>query len=829
MSKKNIIVVGNGMVGFKFLQKFCEEKNSDVKLHTFCEENLPAYDRVHLTEYFSDQNAEKLSLSPLEWYAKNDINIYMEDGVTSIDREKKCVHSKKGISLEYDVLVLATGSVPFVPPVPGIDKKGVFVYRTIQDLESIVAYSQNCENSVVIGGGLLGLEAAKAMIDLNLNTSVVEFSPRLMPRQICEKGSNTLIAKIEELGVDVLLEKNTSTIQGNGSVTGMKFSDDTTLDTDMIVVSAGIRPRDELAKAADLKLGPRGGIEVNSKMQTSDKNIYAIGECAHYNGMIYGLVAPGYTMAEIAVRNICGVEKKFEGSDMSTKLKLMGVDVASIGDSVSENSDYDIIESLNTKDGIYKKLIIDKASNTLKGSVLIGDASDYNTLLQLYKNEMPLPENIESLIYKSAAGEESRAGSVDALPDSAQICSCENVSKATIKETFAQGCDNIADMKKCTKAGTGCGSCVSLVKDILESEIKNSGGSVSNNLCEHFEQARETLFLLIKNNRCSSFEDVIKRYGKGKGCEICKPAIASILASTANEHIMKHATIQDTNDAYMANIQKNGTYSVIPRIPGGEITPDQLIAIGQVAKEFNLYSKITGGQRIDLLGAHLNDLPAIWSKLVAVGLETGHAYAKSLRTVKSCVGQAWCRYGVGDSTALAIEIENRYKGLRSPHKIKMAVSGCARECAEAQSKDVGIIATENGWNLYICGNGGMRPQHAVLVGSDLDKDQLIKAIDVFLIYYVRSADRLTRTATWLNKLDGGIEHLKAVIFEDSLGINDELLQDMQHIIDSYQCEWKTALESPTGLKRFKNFVNEADAKDSNISMSELRGQLQPTY
>ncbi len=826
MSKKNIIVIGNGMVGFKFLQKFREENSSEYNLTTFCEENLPAYDRVHLTEYFSDQDADKLSLSPLEWYAQNDIQIYMNDGITSIDRKNKKIFSKNGVSLDYDILIMATGSAPFVPPVPGVDKKGVFVYRTIQDLESIVEYSEKCENSVVIGGGLLGLEAAKAMVDLNLKTSVVEFAPRLMPRQICEKGSNALISKIEELGVDVLLEKNTNTIDGNGKVTGMSFSDDSKLDTDMIVISAGIRPRDELAKGSGLELGPRGGINVNSKMQTSDENIYAIGECAHYNGMIYGLVAPGYTMAETAVKNILGENLSFEGSDMSTKLKLMGVDVASIGDSVSENEAYDIVESLNTKEGIFKKLIIDKESNTLKGAVLIGDASDYNNLLQLYKNEMPLPESIESLIFKSSGGEDNRAGSVDALPDAAQICSCENVSKAAIKEAYAGGCDNLSDMKKCTKAGTGCGSCVPLVKDILESEIKKSGGSVSNNLCEHFEQAREELFLTIKNERITSYEDALQKYGKGKGCEICKPAIASILASTENAHIMNHPQIQDTNDAYMANMQKNGTYSVIPRVPGGEITPEQLIALGECAKEFNLYAKITGGQRVDLLGAHLNDLPAIWSKLIAADFETGHAYAKSLRTVKSCVGEAWCRFGVGDSTALAIEVEHRYKGLRAPHKVKMAVSGCARECAEAQSKDVGIIATENGWNLYICGNGGMRPQHAVLVGSDLSKDELIKAIDIFLMYYVRTADRLTRTATWLNKLKGGIEHLKEVIFEDSLGINDELLADMKHIIDTYQCEWKTAIDSPEKIKRFKSFIN-SDSKDSNVAMSINRGQLQP--
>lgn len=826
MSKKNIVVVGNGMVGLKFLQKFSEQQTEDYQLITFCEEPLPAYDRVHLSEYFSGKSADDLSLAPVQWYADNNVELHLEDRVDSIDRSAKTVTSQKGKTIQYDKLILATGSAPFVPPVPGIDKEGVFVYRTIEDLDKITAYSKKCKNSVVIGGGLLGLEAAKAMVDLDQKTSVVEFAPRLMPRQICDKGSSVLVNKIEELGVDVLLSKSTSEIKGNGKVTGMSFADGSDLDTELIVVSAGIRPRDELAKANDIDVGPRGGILVNSDMLTSDPDIYAIGECALYEGMIYGLVAPGYHMAEVAVKNILAQEARFNGADMSTKLKLMGVDVASIGDSVSESEDYEVVESMNTRDGVYKKLIVDTKNNLLKGAVLVGDAEDYGQLLQLYQNEMPLPENLDSLIFKGG-GEESRAGSLDALPDTAQICSCENVTKGDIIEAVAGGCTDVSGIKKCTKAGTGCGSCVTLVKDLVESEIKKSGGKVDTSLCPHFEYSRQELFEEVKASGLKTYDEILAQKGRGgDGCELCKPAVASILASIYNENVMDHFKIQDTNDYYMANMQKNGTYSVVPRVPGGEIFPEQLIRLGEVAKKYDLYTKITGGQRVDLFGAQANDLPAIWEELIEVGFETGHAYAKSLRTVKSCVGETWCRFGVGDSTALAVEIEHRYKGLRSPHKLKMAVSGCARECAEAQGKDVGIIATETGWNLYVCGNGGMRPQHAVLLAGDLSKEDLIKYIDIFLMYYVKTADKLTRTSTWLNKLEGGIDHLKNVVLEDSLGINDELLKDMQHIVDTYQCEWKSTVKSPEKRARFRHFVN-SPKRDENLKMAELRGQLQP--
>jgi nitrite reductase (NADH) large subunit len=818
--RQKLVVIGNGMVGFKLLEKLTNMQH-DFDITVLCEEVRPAYDRVHLSSYFTNKNADSLSLAPLPWYSERNIDLRLGEGAKSIDRNSKKITISSGEILAYDKLVLATGSAPFVPNVPGIQKKGVFVYRTIEDLDSMIYHAKACKKAAVIGGGLLGLEAAKALLDLGLEAHVIEFAPRLMPRQLDAQGSSVLQKKIEALGVSVHLNKNSKEVLGEESVTGLQFTDDTVLELDMIVVSAGIRPRDELAKQAGLTLGERGGILVNDHLQTSDPDIYAIGECALHGTMVYGLVAPGYRQAETAAKHLLGEDAHFKGADLSTKLKLLGVDVASIGNATLETAHTTV--TLNSRLGVYKKLIYSDEQKLL-GAILVGDASDYGTLLNYYQQKTTLPDVPESLLV--AVSEKSAGAGVAAFSDESTICSCENVNKGSITQQIQAGCHDVVSLKKSCKAGTGCGSCVPLLNDLITLELEKAGVAVDKSLCEHFPYTRQELLEVVKLSQIKTYDELLGRHGRGRGCEICKPAVASMLASTWNEHVMEHQTIQDTNDTFMANIQRNGTYSVVPRVPGGELTPDQLIAIGAVAKDFNLYTKITGGQRIDLFGARLEDLPIIWAQLGEAGLESGHAYAKALRTVKSCVGSTWCRYGVQDSTTLAIDIENRYKGLRAPHKIKMAVSGCARECAEAQGKDVGVIATEKGWNLYVCGNGGMKPQHAVLLANDIDTQTLIQYIDRFLMYYVRTAERLTRTATWLNKLEGGIEHVKDVVIHDKLGLAETLEQEMQHIVDTYQCEWKTTVNNPEQLERFKPFVN-VNERDSSIQFTEVRGQPLP--
>ncbi|TAE35130.1 MAG: nitrite reductase large subunit [Sphingobacteriales bacterium] len=827
MIKPIVIVVGNGMVGYKFCEKL-RAKSAEFEIIVFGEEPRRAYDRVHLSEYFAGKTAEDLSMCTATWYAENNITLHLGDPITEIIRSTKTINSQKGIVLKYDYLIMATGSAAFVPNLPGVEKEGVFVYRTIEDLDLMKAWAAKSKSGAIMGGGLLGLEAAKALIDLGIEeTHVIEFAPRLMPRQIDSAGSAILQQKLATFGLTVHLNKNTSYIAGDHKIEALKFNDDTELPLDMLVISAGIRPRDELAKLCGLEVGLRGGIVVNQSLQTSDPSIFAIGECALYDQMIYGLIAPGYEMAEVVAANLCNAQKQFNGFDMSTKLKLIGVDVASFGDAFITEPDCRTIIFEDTHKGVYKRINISNDGQQLLGGILIGDAEAYSMLLQTVNNKIVLPPNPEDLILGSRGGATAEGAGVMNLPDEALVCSCEAVTKGDIcSAVMEQDITTIDGMKKCTKAGTGCGGCIPMVKDIITGTLKENGKYIKNVICEHFDYSRQELLDLIRINKIKTYDQVLDTFGKGDGCESCKPPIASMLAGLWNEVILKQDTIQDSNDRYLANIQKGGTYSVVPRIPGGEITADKLIVIGQVAKEYNLYTKITGGQRIDLFGAHVMDLPAIWEKLIDAGFESGHAYGKSLRTVKSCVGSTWCRFGLHDSVSFAIEIENRYKGLRSPHKLKGGVSGCVRECAEAQAKDFGLIATEKGWNLYICGNGGSKPQHAQLLATDINEATCIQYLDRFLMFYIKTADTLTRTATWLNKMDGGMSYLKNVIVNDSLGICQSLEEEIAQLIQGYTCEWKEVVDNQNLKKKFNHFVNAPNEKDPSIKFEPLREQKQ---
>lgn len=830
MNKYKILVVGNGMVGHKLIENLVQHPDAkSYEVVTFAEEPRLAYDRVQLSKYFSGASAEDLMLTSEDYYQSNGVRYKLNEKVVTIDAANNCVTTASGHSESYHALVLATGSYPFVPPLPGKDQPHCLVYRTIEDLEAITASAKVSKVGVVVGGGLLGLEAAKALQDLGLETHVVEFAPRLMAVQLDEAGGNLLRRKIEALNVKVHTEKNTKEIvAGETCRYRMNFADGSFLETDMILFSAGIRPQDELARVSGLKMGERGGIVVNNKCQTSVDNIYAVGECALWDNKIFGLVAPGYQMAKVAASQLTGGSDEFTGADMSTKLKLLGVDVASIGDAHGRTPG---CISYVFQDGVkevYKRLIVSADGKKLLGAVLVGEVEAYGNLLQICLNKMDLPEDPAALIVPSVDGGAATGMGVDALPESAIICSCHDVSKGTICAAVQAGACTIGDIKSCTKAGTGCGGCVALATQVMNSELTKLGVEVNTDLCEHFAYTRQELYHLVRVGKITSFEELVEKHGKGLGCDICKPTAASIFASCWNELIMddKLAPLQDTNDHFMANLQKNGTYSIVPRIAGGEITPDKLIVLGQVAKKFNLYTKITGGQRIDLFGAQQHELPLIWRELVDAGFETGHAYGKSLRTVKSCVGSTWCRYGVLDSVGMAIKLEDRYKGLRSPHKIKFAVSGCTRECAEAQSKDVGVIATENGWSLYVCGNGGMKPRHADLFVAGLNDEQLVKTIDRFLMFYIRTADRLQRTSVWMDNLEGGLAYLKSIILDDKLGLGSELETDMQAVVNTYQCEWKSTIEDAEKAKRFRTFVN-SDATDNTVVFVEEREQIRP--
>lgn len=828
--RQRLVIIGNGMVGQRLLDRLVTQPH-DFEITVLCEEPRAAYDRVQLTSFFSGKSADDLSLVGHNFFDKHGISIRFSDAATAIDRSAKTVTTVAGRIIEYDKLVLATGSSPFVPPIPGRERQRCFVYRTIEDLEAIRAAAKNSKSGAVIGGGLLGLEAAKALKDLGLTTHVVEFAPRLMAVQIDDGGGRVLRQKIADLGVGVHTNKSTTEIGvGAGAFHKLEFADGSALEVDLIVFSAGIRPRDELARAAGIEVGPRGGIVIDDATRTSDPDVFAIGECALWNGKLYGLVAPGYQMAQACLAQLLGdAAATFTGADMSTKLKLLGVDVASLGDAHCTYANSRAYTFVDERKQVYKKLVVNEDGTRLLGGILIGDADDYGIWLQMMLDGTTLPERPEEMIVPAIEGQsQKKATGIAALPMTAQICSCNNVTKSAICDAVEAGCTTIGALKNATKAASSCGGCASLVNQILKAELAARGVAVNNHLCEHFPYSRQQLFHLVKVGSLKTYGAVLEKHGRGLGCDLCKPTIASILASCWNEFVLKRdkAVLQDTNDYFLANMQKDGTYSIVPRVPGGEITPDKLIVIGQVAKKYNLYTKITGGQRVDLFGAQVHQLPLIWRELIDAGFESGHAYGKSVRTVKSCVGSTWCRYGVQDSVGFAIDVEHRYKGLRAPHKIKFAVSGCTRECAEAQSKDVGIIATEKGWNLYVCGNGGMKPRHADLLAADLDGATLIRYVDRFLMFYIRTADRLQRTSVWLDNLEGGLEYLKQVVIEDTLGIAAELEADMARIVDTYECEWRKAIDDPATLKRFRHFVN-SERGDDNVVFIEERGQIRP--
>lgn len=827
--KERLIVVGNGMVGHHLVEQLLAAGALDhYEIYVFGEERQRAYDRVHLSEYFAGRDAESLAMSEAGLYAVPGLVLHLGCAVTAIDREQREVLTPEG-AFGYDRLVLATGSYPFVPPIEGAEGDSRLVYRTLDDLDTIRLAAARARRGVVVGGGLLGLEAANALKSLGLEAHVVEFAPRLMPVQLDDLGGAALRQRIEDLGVGVHLSKATQNITAGSEYRyRMNFAGEDFLETDLILFSAGIRPQDALARGCGLELGARGGVAVDNGCLTSDPFIHAIGECAAWNGSIFGLVAPGYQMARLVAATLChGQATPFTGADMSTKLKLLGVDVGSIGDAHGATPGARSYRYIDEASASYRRLVVSADGKHVLGAVLVGDNSYYDTLLQYAQNGIPLPQDPASLIMP--VGEGAPTLGADALPATATLCSCHNVTKGAVCAAIDAGCTDLAGIKSCTKAGTGCGGCAALVKQVFEHELIARGVEVDKSLCEHFAHTRQELYHLVRVEGIESFEELLARHGRGHhGCDICKPAVGSILASCWNGSITDPhlVPLQDTNDTFMANMQKNGTYSVVPRIPGGEISPEGLIAIGQVAKKYDLYTKITGGQRIDLFGAQLHELPDIWGELIAAGFETGHAYGKSTRTVKSCVGSTWCRYGVQDSVKMALDIEHRYKGLRAPHKLKFAVSGCTRECAEAQSKDIGVIATENGWNLYVCGNGGMRPRHAELFATDLDDETLIRYIDRLLMFYIRTADRLQRTSVWRESLEGGLDYLKQVIIDDSLGLGAELEAQMQLVVDRYECEWANALNDPDKLKRFRTFVNQRGS-DPDIHFVKERGQRRP--
>jgi nitrite reductase (NADH) large subunit len=822
VERPTLLVIGGGMVGHRVVEAAVERGVHEThRVIQVAEEPLRPYDRVHLSSLFDGADADDLSLCDEGWYEANGVELVLGDLVEQLDTGARTATTRSGRAIAWDRCVIATGSSAFVPPIPGSTIPGAFAYRTVEDLDRIRAWAAGCRTGAVVGGGLLGLEAANALRLLGLEVTVVEFAPRLMAVQLDPGGAAELQRQVESLGIAVRTDAAASEVRMGPSdaVAGLAFGDESTLDADIVVFAAGIRPRDQLARDAGLAIGERGGVVVDDGCETAIAGLYAVGEVACHGGRTYGLVAPGHVMADVVIDRIAGGDAVFTGADLSTRLKLLGIEVASVGDPHAEGHEVVVADPAA---GRWEKAILDPEGRLL-GAVLVGDASPFGPLVGALRSGQPLADPVGVLAGASAGGGAGRAHE-----DADLICTCHNVTAGSLRAAVGEGAEDVPAIKGCTKAGTGCGSCVPLLQEIVDTQLTLAGRQVVKRLCPHFAMTRAELFDVVRVTGIRTFAELVDGHGTGRGCEICRPTVASMFASLDGDYVLdgERAALQDTNDHFLANLQRDGTYSVVPRIPGGEITPEKLIVIGEVARDFDLYTKITGGQRIDLLGARVEQLPAIWERLVAAGFESGHAYGKAVRTVKSCVGEVWCRYGVQDSVQLAIDLELRYRGLRAPHKIKFAVSGCARECAEAQSKDVGVIATERGWNLYVGGNGGARPAHAVLLAEDLDTETLVRYVDRYLGYYIRTADRLERTAAWQRKLDGGIEQVKRVVVEDALGIAGDLEADMARVVDAYRCEWKETLEDPERLLRFASFVN-VDVADPTIQRVEIRGQRVP--
>ncbi|MFM9275949.1 nitrite reductase large subunit NirB [Pseudarthrobacter sp. NKDBFgelt] len=840
---RRIVVAGGGPAAHRFADAMHARGLDGWHVTVLTEEAHFPYDRVALSKALTDKDVD-LTLGTASMWDHPSLELKTGERVIRINAEAKTVETAAGNTFGYDELVVATGSNAARLPIPGAEH--THVYRTLEDVwainEAIAGLKEKLGrkvNAVTIGGGLLGLESAAGTEQLGANPIVIDGSQWLMATQLDEGAGQAMGRLIKAKGFEVHGGVFPSEVlsDDDGQVTGVLMADGRIIEADMVIVAIGVRPRDELFRAAEgeeqvFSLGPRGGVVINDYCETEVPGIWAIGEVANFGGMCLGLVAPANTMAEIVADRLHGGDATFPGFDTATKLKLSGVDVASFGDAFARTEHALEIVYADPARGVYQKIVTTDDAKTLLGGIFVGDASPYMSLRPLLGRELPA----EPGAFLTAAG--GGEAPETELPDDATLCSCNNVTAGSIRDAIngCGACDGnapvqeLGELKGCTRAGTQCGSCVPMLKKLLETELTKSGVEVSKALCEHIELSRQELFDAIRVLELTSFEEIMAKYGTGAGCDICKPTIANILASQNSAYVLDagRGTLQDTNDRALANMQKDGTYSVVPRIAGGEITPKKLGVIAAVAEKYNLYTKITGGQRIDMFGARLEQLPEIWKELVDAGFESGQAYGKSLRTVKSCVGSTWCRFGVQDSVAMAIQLELRYRGLRSPHKLKMGVSGCARECAEARGKDVGVIATADGWNLYVGGNGGATPAHAQLLAKDLDDETLIKYIDRYFMYYIRTADRLQRTARWQEELDGGIKHVEDVVVKDTLGIAADLEAAMAKHVDTYIDEWADTLKDPERLRRFRSFVNAPDQKDDSITfVPDERGQMRP--
>jgi nitrite reductase (NADH) large subunit len=767
--KKKLVMIGNGMAGMRAIEEILEANPDLFDITVFGAEKYPNYNRIMLSPVLAgDTSFDDIVLNDEKWYSDNGITLHLGKRIVEIHRGYKRVTAADGTITEYDQLIIATGSNPFILPLPGHDKEGVITFRDIDDCESMIAAAKVHKKAAVIGGGLLGLEAAKGLLNLGMEVTVIHDQASLMNMQLDAEAGEMLRQELERQGMKFKLSTLTNEVLGDDRVSGLRFKDGSTLNCDLLVMAVGIRPNKKLAE--DSGIFCNRGIVVNDYMQTvTDASVYSVGECVEHKGVTYGLVAPLFEQARILAYQITGQGlKAYGGSEVSTKLKVSGVDVFSAGDFMG-GAGADIIELMDRVGGVYKKIVLD--NDRIKGVVMFGDTADGPTFFQWMQDGRDVSNQRSTLLFSSSSLGDSGHSGIDQasqMADDTIVCGCNGVSKKRIVDAIVkEGLTTRKEVTACTKAAGSCGGCGGLVDQLLASALGSAFvGSDNEPLCACTELNHEQIKEQIKHRHLITVRETMQALGwKGEGCQVCRPAINYYISMAWPSEAIDDRTSRIANEKMHANIQKDGTFSVIPRIYGGITTADDLIRIGEVAKKYNVPTvKFTGGQRIDLLGVKKEDLVSVWSDL---GMPSGFAYGRSLRTVKTCVGSEWCRFGTQDSTALGIRLEKTFERMWFPAKVKLAASGCPRNCAESTIKDLGVIGVEGGWEIYVGGNGGIKVRACDLLCLVKDEDEVVEITKAYLQHYRETAKHGERSAPWLDRI--GLQKVKDVVVNDQEG------------------------------------------------------------
>ncbi|MCY8207779.1 NADPH-nitrite reductase [Bacillus subtilis] len=802
MGKKQLVLVGNGMAGVRAIEEILSVAKDEFQITIFGAEPHPNYNRILLSKVLQgDTDIKDITLNDWDWYEENNIQLYTNETVIKVDTKNKTVITDADRIQPYDELILATGSVPFILPIPGADKKGVTAFRDIKDTDTMLAASKQYKKAAVIGGGLLGLEAARGLLNLGMDVSVIHLAPFLMERQLDATAGRMLQNELEKQGMTFLLEKQTEEIVGDDRVEGLRFKDGTSIEADLVVMAVGIRPNTTLGAESGIPVNR--GIIVNDYMQTEIPHIYAVGECAEHRGIAYGLVAPLYEQAKVLARHICGIETKpYEGSVLSTQLKVSGVEVFSAGD-FNESEEKKAIKVFDEQDGIYKKIVL--RGNQIVGAVLFGDSSEGNRLFSMIQKEADISETSKISILQPLS-QEAGTSITAAMSDDEIICGCNGVSKGAIIQAIQEkGCSSTDEIKACTGASRSCGGCKPLVEEILQHTLGSDfdASAQKEAICGCTTLSRDEVVEEIKAKGLSHTREIMNVLGwkTPEGCSKCRPALNYYLGMINPTKYEDDRTSRFVNERMHANIQKDGTYSVVPRMYGGVTNSTDLRKIADVVDKYEIpLVKMTGGQRIDLIGVKKEDLPKVWEDL---DMPSGYAYGKTLRTVKTCVGEQFCRFGTQDSMALGIALEKKFEGLNTPHKVKMAVSACPRNCAESGIKDLGVVGIDGGWELYVGGNGGTHLRAGDLLMKVKTNEEVLEYAGAYLQYYRETANYLERTSAWLERV--GLSHVQSVLNDPEK--RQELNGRMNETLSVHKDPWKDFLEDKqTSKELFENVV-----------------------